>query len=128
MIKFFVQHKTAANLLMMIFLLLGFLVVFTIRRETLPDFSKDQVKITVMYPGATAGEVEEAVCQKIEDAIDKVNNVKEVVALAQEGIGSLTVEMEPGADFQQFQNDIKTEVEAIDNFPELVEDPDYKTT
>jgi len=126
MIRFFVEHKTAANLLMMIFLLLGIFFVFQIRRETLPDFSKDQVKITTVYPGATAEEIEEAICQRVEDAIDKVNNVKEVVSLAQEGIGSVTVEMEPGADFQQFQNDVKTEVEAIDNFPELVDKPIIK--
>ena len=126
MISFFVEHKTAANLLMAIFLLLGIFFVFQIRRETLPDFSKDQVKITAVYPGATAEEVEEAVCQRIEDAVDKVNNVKEVISLAQEGVGSVTIEMESGGDFQQFQNDIKTEVEAIDNFPDLVEKPIIK--
>ncbi|MBU8902231.1 MAG: efflux RND transporter permease subunit, partial [Victivallales bacterium] len=126
MIRFFVEHKTAANLLMMIFLLLGVFVVFQIRRETLPDFSKEQVKITAVYPGATAEEIEEAICQRVEDAVDKVNNVKEVIALAQEGIGSVTVEMESGGNFQQFQNDIKTEVEAINNFPDLVEKPVIK--
>ncbi|MDD5729252.1 MAG: efflux RND transporter permease subunit, partial [Victivallales bacterium] len=123
MIAFFAAHKTAANLLMLIFLLLGLVVVFKIRRETLPDFSKDQVQISTTYPGATAEEVEEAVCQRIEDAVDKVSNVKEIVSQAREGSGTVTVEMEPGADFQQFQNDIKTEVEAIDNFPDLVEKP-----
>ena len=126
MISFFVKHKTAANLLMAIFLLLGIFFVFQIRRETLPDFSKDQVKITAVYPGATAEEVEEAVCQRIEDAVDKVNNVKEVISLAQEGLGSVTIEMESGESFQQFQNDIKTEVEAINNFPDLVEKPVIK--
>jgi multidrug efflux pump subunit AcrB len=126
MIRFFAAHKTAANLLMLIFLLLGLVVVFKIRRETLPDFSKDQMQITVTYPGATAEEVEEAICQRVEEAVDKVNNIKEVVSQAREGIGTITVEMEPGANFQQFQNDIKTEVEAIDNFPDLVDKPVIK--
>jgi multidrug efflux pump subunit AcrB len=126
MIRFFASHKTAANLLMLVFLILGFFVVFQIRRETLPDFSEDQVQVTAVYPGATAEEVEEAICQRIEDAVDKVNNVKEVISVAKEGMGSVTVEMEPGADFQQFQNDIKTEVEAIDNFPDIVEKPVIK--
>lgn len=126
MIRFFAAHKTAANLLMMIFMILGIVVVFQIRRETLPDFSKEQVSITVAYPGATPEEVEEAVCQRVEDAIDKVNNVKEVISVAREGNASITVEMEADADFQQFQNDIKTEVEAIDNFPDLVEKPIIK--
>lgn len=126
MIRFFASHKTAANLLMLIFLLLGIVVIFQIRRETLPDFSKDQVQITVAYPGATAEEVEEAICERVEDAVDKVNNVKEVISIAREGTGTLTVEMEPGANFQQFQDDIRTEVEAIDNFPEFVEKPVIK--
>jgi multidrug efflux pump subunit AcrB len=126
MIRFFAAHKTAANLLMLLLLLLGIVVIFQIRRETLPDFSKDQVQITVAYPGATAEEVEEAICERVEDAIDKVNNVKEVISVAKEGVGSITVEMEPEADFQQFQDDIRMEVEAIDNFPEFVENPIIK--
>jgi hydrophobic/amphiphilic exporter-1 (mainly G- bacteria), HAE1 family len=126
MIRYFAEHPTAANLLMLLLLLLGISAVFQIRRETMPEHSKYQVQITANYPGATSDEVEEAVCQKIEDAVETVNNIKEMTSEAKEGLGTVTVEMEDSGNFQQFQNDIKTEVEAIDNFPDLVEKPIIK--
>ncbi len=111
---------------MILLLLLGLTYALQIRRETMPEHSKSEVQITANYLGATSDEVEEAICQKIEDAIEAVNNIKEISSEAAEGIGTVTVEMEEGGNFQQFQNDIKTEVEAIDNFPELVEKPIIK--
>ena len=126
MIRYFAEHPTAANLLMFLLLLLGLTYAFQIRRETMPEHSEPEVQITANYPGATSDEVEEAICQKIEDAIEAVNNIKEFSSEAAEGVGTVIVEMEEGGNFQQFQNDTRTEVEAIDNFPELVEKPIIK--
>jgi multidrug efflux pump subunit AcrB len=123
MIRFFAGHATAANLLMLIFIVLGLVGLTTLRRETFPDFSEDMVQIRVAYPGATAEDVEDAVCRRIEDAVDGVNYVLEMTSEARENMGSVTVEMEEGGDIRTFLEDIKTEVEAIDDFPEQAEDP-----
>ncbi|MCP4118805.1 MAG: efflux RND transporter permease subunit [Desulfobacteraceae bacterium] len=123
MIRFFAKHPTAANLLMIIILALGVLSIASLRRETFPDFSEDKVEITVVYPGATTEDVEDAVCRRIEDAVDSVNYVEEITAEAREGRGRVVVEMEPGADIRTFLADIKTEVDAIDDFPERTEEP-----
>jgi multidrug efflux pump subunit AcrB len=123
MIRFFAGHATAANLLMLMFIVLGLVGLTTLRRETFPDFSEDMVQISVVYPGATAEDVEDAVCRRIEDAVDGVNYVLEMTSEARENMGSVTVEMEEGGDIRTFLEDIKTEVEAIDDFPEQAEDP-----
>ncbi|CAN2049857.1 Acriflavin resistance protein [Candidatus Magnetomoraceae bacterium gMMP-13] len=121
MINFFAKHPTAANLLMIIFIVMGVLSITSLRRETFPDFSSDRVEIRVPYPGATAAEVEDTICRRIEDVIDGINFVKEVSSEALEGIGKVVVEMEEGKDFATFLDDIKTEVEAIDDFPDQAE-------
>jgi len=126
MIRFFAKHPTAANLLMIFILALGLFSVASLRRETFPDFSEDKVEITVVYPGATTEDVEDAVCRRIEDAVDGVNYVKEITAEARENMGRVIVEMEQGADIQVFLADIKTEVDAIDDFPDKTEDPVVK--
>jgi len=46
------------------------------------------------YPGASAQDVEEGICQRIEDALDGVRFVKEVRSEAREGIGVVTAEIE----------------------------------
>jgi len=123
MIRFFAEHSTAANLLMIFFLVLGAVTLPTLQRETFPDFSADKVQITVVYPGATAEDVEDAICRRIEDAVDGVSYVREVNSEAKEGVGSVTVEMQPGGDMASFMMDIKTVVDSIADFPDKVEAP-----
>ena len=126
MIPFFAKHATAANLLMLLILVLGFVSIPSLRRETFPDFSEDQVEISVFYPGATAEDVEDAICRRIEDAVDGINYVEEITFQAKEGIGSVIVEMQEGGDIKTFLDDIKTEVDAIDDFPDRAEEPVVK--
>lgn len=115
-------HPTAANLLMILFLLLGLMNMGDIRRETFPDFTSTEISVTAMYPGATAEDVESAVCERIEEAVEGVSNLIKVTSKAEEGRATVTLEMQDGANATEFLNDIKTEVEAISNFPEEVED------
>ena len=123
MIRFFAGHPTAANLLMILLFALGIIALPTMRRETFPDFSASMVEVSVAYAGASAEEIEEAVCQRIEDAIEGLTDVLEVRCDAREGFASATIEMEDGGDITRFLADVTTEVEAIDNFPDLAEDP-----
>ncbi len=120
-LAWFAAHPTAANLLMLIFLALGLLSLSEQRRETFPDYSTQAVQISVLYPGATAEEVEEAVCQRIEDALENVVDVEEVRSEARENNALVVVEMRDQGDFSRFLTEVKTEVEAIDDFPEETE-------
>lgn len=123
MIRYFTEHPTAANLLMAAFLVVGLISAPMVKRETFPDIPAKNVEIVVIYPGATAEEVEEAVCQRIEDAVESIKNIDEISCAASENRGSANIKMIEGKDFDDFLNDIKTEVDAIDNFPDEAEDP-----
>ena len=123
MIKFFAGHPTAANLLMVLFLVIGILALPGIKRETMPDFSSSEIEIRALYPGAGAEEVEEAVCLRLEDALDGIEYVKEIRSDAREGVAVVTVKMAENGKFQTFLNDIEKAVDAIDDFPDQVEDP-----
>jgi len=122
MISFMSAHPTAANLLMLLFIALGLISITDLKRETFPDFSTNAVEISVTYPGATAEDVESSVCRRVEEVIDSVTNVAEVRSTAMENRGTIVVEMVGEENIIEFFNDIKTEVEAINDFPEEVED------
>lgn len=123
MIRFFTGHPTAANLLMIAFLICGAITLPHILRETQPDFAPTEVEIRIQYPGATAQEVEEVICLRVEDALDGINFIKEVRMDAREGIAAVVAEMDNQGDIQTFLRDIETEIEAIDDFPGEVERP-----
>ena len=120
-LRHFAEHPTAANLLMLIFIFAGLMTAPDLIRETLPDFASTEVEIRVPYPGASAEEVEEGVCRRIEDALESLSDIHEVRSEAREGLAVVTAEMEEGGDIGRFIIDVKTEVDAIDDFPDEIE-------
>ncbi len=123
MIRFFAAHPTAGNLVMIGFLVAGLFAAPMLRRETFPRVDSRRVEVTVALPGARAEEVEDAICQRIEDAVDSVDNVDEVACEALDSRGRAVIEMVEGKDIGRFFTDIKTEIDAIDSFPDEAEAP-----
>ncbi len=126
MIRFFATHPTIANLLMIGFLAAGLYATPQLLRETLPRVEPRQVQITVAYPGAKPEDVEETICRRLEDAVDGVDNVTEVECEARENTATAVIEMVEGGNLDRFFSDVKTEIDAIDDFPDEVEDPIVK--
>ncbi len=126
MIRWFASHPTAANLLMLGFVILGLFSALNIRRETFPDYNVDEVEITVVYPGATPTEVEREVVRRVEDAIDGVTFVEKIRAEARANTAIINIEMNPRGQLVPFINDLQTEIDSIDDFPPLIEEPILK--
>ncbi|KRT55254.1 efflux RND transporter permease subunit [endosymbiont of Ridgeia piscesae] len=123
MIAWFTRHPTAANLMMGALMLLGLITLPNLQRESLPEIKNDKVEIRVIYKGATAEEVEDAICRRLEDALEGVTDLDEIRCEAREGVGQATAVMLEGADMTRFLDDVKSEVETIDDFPVEAEQP-----
>jgi len=123
MIGYFVRHPTAANLVMLALLILGISSFPSLQRETFPRIAPSKLQITAIWSGSWPEEVEQAVCQRIEDAIDSVNNVLEVICEALEGIAKVTVEKTDAVSLDRFTSDVTNAVDGISDFPENVERP-----
>ncbi|MBC8379653.1 MAG: efflux RND transporter permease subunit, partial [Planctomycetes bacterium] len=121
MIRFFATHPTAPNLLMLFLLVLGISALPTLERETFPEFAPQELQISVPYPGAGPADVEAAICQRLEDGLDGVNDLDELKCQALENIAVATVRMTEDGNFARFMDDIKSEVDAINDFPDQVE-------
>ncbi|MCC7387473.1 MAG: efflux RND transporter permease subunit [Phycisphaerales bacterium] len=123
MTRFFVNHPTASNLLMLVLIAIGLVSLPGLRRETFPEFAPSEIEIRVVYPGATAEEVDRTVCQRLIDALDSVESIAEVRADARDGVGVVVAELIPAGDIQTLRSDIEQEVGAIDDFPDAAEAP-----
>lgn len=126
MIRYFASHPTAANLIMLAVIVCGLFAAPLLQRETFPRVQPKRVEIQVLNPGARAEDVEEAICQRIEDAIDGIDNVAEVTCEAREGFARAVVEMVEGGNLDRFATDVRTEIDAITDFPDQAEDPVVK--
>ena len=123
MIGYFVRHPTAANLLMVTIILLGLLGVHSLTREVFPEFSSDFINVRVIYRGASAEEVEEAICRPIEEEVEGIEGIEEVRSTSRENSGLVTVEVADGYRMRDVLRDLENAVEQIDFFPENAEDP-----
>jgi len=121
--KWSINNRVAVNLIMGFLIIAGLLTVMNMRREMFPQFALDMINISVVYPGAAPEEVEEGICIKIEESLQGIEGISRVFASAYEGTGSVTAELDAGVDVQKVLNDIKTEVDRIDTFPDEAEDP-----
>ncbi|MEJ2111970.1 MAG: efflux RND transporter permease subunit [Acidobacteriota bacterium] len=122
-IAWFAQNPVAANLMMLVILIGGFLTILSVRQEVFPEFSTDTITINVPYLGAAPEEVEEGVCVRIEEQIQGINGIKKITSRSSEGSGSVTVELLEGADLRTVLDEVKARVDAIETFPEEVESP-----
>ena len=96
MIRRFVYHPTAANLLMVLLLVLGAVSIGNIVRSTFPEQPLKHIQVTVPYPGAAADEVDQAICYRLEDAIDQVDQIKEYQCESRDNLATLKVEGREG--------------------------------
>ena len=90
-IAWFVDNPVAANLMMLIFLAGGTISLFSMHKEEFPSIEPGVVQIQVPYLGAAPEEVEEAVCIRIEEAIEGVDGMDRVHTTAREGMCSIMV-------------------------------------
>jgi multidrug efflux pump subunit AcrB len=123
LIGWFAGNHVAANLLMLSILLAGAVSLFTIRKQTTPDFELNTIEVRVPYLGAAPQEVEEGVVIKIEEAVQDVQGIVEMRGFAREGLGSVTIKVSQDADLLEVLNEVKTRVDAISTFPALTEKP-----
>jgi len=123
MIRWFANNHVAANLLMICIAVAGVVSALTIKQEVFPELEMDIITIQVPYLGATPGEVEEAVCVRVEEQIQGVDGIKKMTSTASEGMGMIMVEMNRGVDVRKALDDIKAEVDRIITFPAETEKP-----
>lgn len=123
-ISWTVRNMPAMNTLVAAILIVGAMSFATMRREVFPEFELEIILVSVPYPGATPEEVEEGICQKIEEACRSVTGIKKLTSVAQEGSGFCVFELNANIkNVQKVLSEIRSEVERIPSLPELAEDP-----
>ncbi|MEM7383768.1 MAG: efflux RND transporter permease subunit [Verrucomicrobiota bacterium] len=123
LIHWFSRNHVAANFLMLVILVQGFMTWFELKKEIFPETGLDAVFIQVPYPNAAPEETETGVCIPIEEAIQDVNGIERVTSTASESIGVVVAEIAAGYETREVMDDITTRINAIDNFAEQAEEP-----
>nr|VFK23836.1 MAG: Multidrug efflux pump subunit AcrB [Candidatus Kentron sp. LFY] len=127
MIEWFAKNGVAANLLMVLILMLGAHALSSrIPLEVFPNIDLDVVAISMVFRGATPMEVEEGIVIRIEEAISDLSGIDRIISNANEGSARIRIEIEDGHSPREVLDDIKNRVDAINTFPVDAERPVYE--
>ena len=127
LVRWAISNTPAMNILMVTAIVVGFFSLQGMQRETFPDFDLDMILVQVPYPGAAPQEVEEGICQKIEEAVRSLDGIKKVTSVAAEGVGSVVIELESSVlNPDRVLDEVRSEVDRIPSFPGESEDPEVR--
>ena len=127
MVRWAIKNTPAMNMLLIAILAVGTFSLASMRREVFPEFELEVVLVSVSYPGASPDEIEQGICQKIEEAVRSVDGIKKITSVAKEGSGNVVLEIRSDvADVQKIVSEIRSEVDRIPSFPELAEDTEIQ--
>ncbi|MEM8755769.1 MAG: efflux RND transporter permease subunit, partial [Pseudomonadota bacterium] len=122
-VGYFVNHPTAANLLLILMLIGGLFSATQLRSQFLPDFVVERVHVSVAWPGAGPEDVDAAVLSALDPPLLAVEGVRRVSSLAREGAAQISVEFEEGWDMSRAAEEVKAVVEQVRTLPDGTEEP-----
>ncbi len=123
LLSYFTRHRTAANLLLLLLLIMGSAAIPKMRAQFFPDVIVENVTVNVTWEGAGPEDVDGAIVQALEPTLLAVDGVEESAATSREGAASIVLDFEPGWDMARAADDVQTAVDAITTLPEEADDP-----
>jgi len=123
-IAWMVCHPIAANLIMILLLGGGVWSALRIQKEVFPQFELGIVEVSVEYPGASPAEVEKGILLPVEEAVRGVQGIRRMTSEAEEGNGTIELELVSGADPMKAFQDVDQAVSRIRTFPDDIESPE----
>ena len=127
MIKTFVQHRNAANLLMFIIVIAGLLALARMNIQFFPTVDTNTINIFLTWTGASASDIESAVLQRIEPELRNLNSIDKITSEASEGEGLISIDFVEGTEMQIALSEVEAAVGRIQNLPEELEEPLIQT-
>ena len=124
LISYFTRHRTAANLLLVVLIVLGLAAAPRMRAQFFPDVVTDSISVNVIWEGAGAEDVDAAIVQVLEPALLAVEGVESSEAYSREGRSSIYLEFEPGWDMGRAAGEVETAVDLVTTLPEEAEEPE----
>ena len=123
LVRLFVRHRNAANLLMALTVVVGVIAITRLNTQFFPTLGFDIITVSVAWPGAAAEDVESGIVQVIEPEIRFLDGVRRVSATANEGGGTVTIEFDDGTDMQAALSEVESAVGRLTTLPVDSEEP-----
>jgi len=122
-LSYFTRHSTAANLLLVMMVVLGLLAATKIRSQFFPDVVIERVTVSAKWDGAGPEDIDSGVVQLLEPVLLTIEGVETTTSTSLEGRAVIVLDFDAGTDMARAAEDVKVAVESVTGLPEDVDDP-----
>jgi len=122
-LSYFTRHRTVANLLLLVMLVLGAAAAPNMRAQFFPDVILERVDVNVEWDGAGPEDVDNGIVQLLEPELLAVEGVASTEATSREGSARIRLEFEPNWDMARAVEEVRTAVDSVTSLPEDAEEP-----
>ncbi|MAR84425.1 MAG: acriflavin resistance protein [Legionellales bacterium] len=117
-ISYFLSHRVASNLLVLIFLILGAIGLSQLHTRFLPEFSLNTVVVSVTWPGANPTDIEQAITTPIEKQLGDIDNVLRMSSVSSQGLSMIVVEFNHGINMAEATQRVRDQLGLVDHSPD----------
>ena len=124
--KLSVNNPVLVHMITIAVIVFGSYMLINMPRELERDMSFNWAFVSVVYPGVSPEEMEKLITKPIEDEIADVNKIESITSTATEGFTGLSVKFDQNIsrdEFDKLYQDLRTELDKVNNLPEDAEDP-----
>lgn len=122
-IRLFAQHRVAANLLMIMMMVFGAYSLGKLNKQFFPNFALDYISVRVVWPGASAEDVERSITVPLEQALRTLDGAKEMTSTSTRSLSVIVIEYDENSDMGIALDEVKQFVSNIRHLPSDTEDP-----
>ncbi len=124
----FSTHNPVKVIVGAIFILLfGFIALFRIPVQLVPDVEKPQITVETRWTGASPEEVEQEIIHEQEEMLKSVENLNKLTSKSFNGRGRILLEFDVGVDTNVAILDVANKLEQVLEYPENVDEPVIST-
>ncbi|WP_044406711.1 efflux RND transporter permease subunit [Thiomicrospira microaerophila] len=117
----FTRHKVAANLVMVLMILLGVVALFKMNVQFFPSFNLDYAQVRVIWPGANAQDVESSVTDPVERVLRNIENLDEMTSTSSLGVSVVTLKFIEGTNMIEAVDQVRQRVSELRNLPQDIQ-------
>ena len=106
----------------LVFIAFAILGIFSLIRTSIaqfPEFDSNVIMVMSAYPGANAEDIETNLTKVLENALNGVEDLKDLTSQSKENISLLTLEFEYGVDIEEATNNVRDKLDLVNsNLPD----------
>ncbi|KQY52388.1 efflux RND transporter permease subunit [Lysobacter sp. Root494] len=113
LIEFATRRRVTVAMVTLTFVIFGFIALFNLKVNLLPDLSYPTLTVRTEYTGAAPTEIETLITEPVEEAVGVVKGLRKLKSVSRTGQSDVVLEFAWGTDMDQASLEVRDKMEIV---------------